>query len=341
MRARPQHPARRVEEPGAGAAGAHVDPQVEPLHGPEHTHPAPACEGGAGLDREGALGSLVPSPMTTRREALLSLLLAPAALSCTRTDGAAAAKALKIAVIPKGTTHEFWKSVHAGAAKAAKELGGRHRLEGAPQRGRPQVPDRHRGGHGRAGRGGHRPRAAQRQGARRRRQGGRRRQDPGGHLRLGPPGQRLRELRRHRQRRRRRARRRAPGQAPRRQGQGARAALPGGLGEHRRPRGGLPRRAAQGPRRRRRRLRQPVRRRHDRERLHRRARTCSPPTRPPRAASTASSARTSRPPSACSSRCRRPASPARSSSSASTPPTSSSRACATDPSTRSPCRTPS
>lgn len=27
-----------------------------------------------------------------------------------------------IAVIPKGTTHEFWKSVHAGANKAAKEL---------------------------------------------------------------------------------------------------------------------------------------------------------------------------------------------------------------------------
>ncbi len=29
----------------------------------------------------------------------------------------------RIAVIPKGTTHEFWKSVHAGAANAAKELG--------------------------------------------------------------------------------------------------------------------------------------------------------------------------------------------------------------------------
>jgi ribose transport system substrate-binding protein len=26
-------------------------------------------------------------------------------------------------VIPKGTTHEFWKSVHAGAAQAAKEAG--------------------------------------------------------------------------------------------------------------------------------------------------------------------------------------------------------------------------
>jgi len=32
-------------------------------------------------------------------------------------------RALKIAVIPKGSTHEFWKSVHAGANKAAKELG--------------------------------------------------------------------------------------------------------------------------------------------------------------------------------------------------------------------------
>lgn len=38
--------------------------------------------------------------------------------------GAGAADALQIAVIPKGTTHEFWKSVHAGARKAAAELGG-------------------------------------------------------------------------------------------------------------------------------------------------------------------------------------------------------------------------
>jgi ribose transport system substrate-binding protein len=29
----------------------------------------------------------------------------------------------KIAVIPKGTTHEFWKSIHAGANKAGQELG--------------------------------------------------------------------------------------------------------------------------------------------------------------------------------------------------------------------------
>ena len=34
----------------------------------------------------------------------------------------AAAKPLTIAVVPKGTTHEFWKSVHAGAQRAAADL---------------------------------------------------------------------------------------------------------------------------------------------------------------------------------------------------------------------------
>ena len=33
-----------------------------------------------------------------------------------------AAGKLRIAMIPKGTTHEFWKSVHAGAVKASREL---------------------------------------------------------------------------------------------------------------------------------------------------------------------------------------------------------------------------
>jgi len=32
------------------------------------------------------------------------------------------AEKLRVAVIPKGTTHEFWKSIHAGAVKAAREL---------------------------------------------------------------------------------------------------------------------------------------------------------------------------------------------------------------------------
>ena len=42
------------------------------------------------------------------------------AISCTKAE--APTKTLKIAVIPKGTTHEFWKSIHAGSNKAAQEL---------------------------------------------------------------------------------------------------------------------------------------------------------------------------------------------------------------------------
>lgn len=41
-------------------------------------------------------------------------------LSCGRT-GQQSGKKFTIAVIPKGTTHEFWKSIHAGADKAASE----------------------------------------------------------------------------------------------------------------------------------------------------------------------------------------------------------------------------
>jgi ribose transport system substrate-binding protein len=42
---------------------------------------------------------------------------------CTKPSaGGAAGKKLTIAVIPKGTTHEFWKSIHAGSNKAAQEL---------------------------------------------------------------------------------------------------------------------------------------------------------------------------------------------------------------------------
>ncbi len=37
-------------------------------------------------------------------------------------QAASGAKRLQIAVIPKGMTHEFWKAIHAGAAKAAREL---------------------------------------------------------------------------------------------------------------------------------------------------------------------------------------------------------------------------
>ncbi len=47
------------------------------------------------------------------------LLLFWLPISCSKQN---ATTTTTIAVIPKGTTHEFWKSIHAGALKAAKEL---------------------------------------------------------------------------------------------------------------------------------------------------------------------------------------------------------------------------
>ena len=61
-----------------------------------------------------------PSPLA----ALLALaLLAPAACGPSGPAAGPGDRPLRIAVIPMGTTHEFWKSVHAGARRAALETG--------------------------------------------------------------------------------------------------------------------------------------------------------------------------------------------------------------------------
>lgn len=54
----------------------------------------------------------------TRIALVLSLLVCV----CLGCSGESGKKKLTIAVIPKGTTHEFWKSVHAGAQDAADEM---------------------------------------------------------------------------------------------------------------------------------------------------------------------------------------------------------------------------
>lgn len=59
--------------------------------------------------------------MIGRRDALAAICAA-VAVACKKGAGGGAEPA-RIAVIPKGTTHEFWKAVHAGAAKAAQESG--------------------------------------------------------------------------------------------------------------------------------------------------------------------------------------------------------------------------
>jgi ribose transport system substrate-binding protein len=50
---------------------------------------------------------------------LILSLLCVVLIGCTANNDK---KKLTIAVIPKGTTHEFWKSIHAGSNKAAEEL---------------------------------------------------------------------------------------------------------------------------------------------------------------------------------------------------------------------------
>ena len=51
------------------------------------------------------------------------LSMAALALTCTACSGDRQPDRLTIAVIPKGTSHVFWQSIHAGARKAGSELG--------------------------------------------------------------------------------------------------------------------------------------------------------------------------------------------------------------------------
>ncbi len=60
-----------------------------------------------------------------RRKTTLVAMACVLAAACSKADDkpvASSKKPLSIAVIPKGTTHEFWKSIHAGAIQAAQEL---------------------------------------------------------------------------------------------------------------------------------------------------------------------------------------------------------------------------
>ena len=59
-----------------------------------------------------------PISRASATAALLSLVLLTACGPSTEPDDGK----LSIAVIPMGTTHEYWKSIHAGAIKASQEL---------------------------------------------------------------------------------------------------------------------------------------------------------------------------------------------------------------------------
>lgn len=68
-----------------------------------------------------------PSPQGSKPEAASS---APSRAA----DGAAVRPGLRIAVVPMGTTHDYWKSLHAGAVKAQRELGGVEIIFRGPER---------------------------------------------------------------------------------------------------------------------------------------------------------------------------------------------------------------
>lgn len=66
--------------------------------------------------------------MKTRIAGIIMMVVAIAAVltGCGGSDkdtNVRGSEKLTVAVIPKGTTHEFWKSIHAGAIKAQRELG--------------------------------------------------------------------------------------------------------------------------------------------------------------------------------------------------------------------------
>ena len=59
--------------------------------------------------------------MSTR--ILLTVAVVALTASACRGNETRSSGGITVAVIPKGTTHEFWQSIHAGAEKAAQELG--------------------------------------------------------------------------------------------------------------------------------------------------------------------------------------------------------------------------
>ncbi len=82
----------------------------------EHNRDAAA----AGIEKRVSTGESMATPQNMQDEQIKLLLNPP---QYQDDEPSAGSKKYRIAVIPKGTTHEFWKSVHYGAMQAAKELG--------------------------------------------------------------------------------------------------------------------------------------------------------------------------------------------------------------------------
>jgi ribose transport system substrate-binding protein len=70
-----------------------------------------------------ATGEALVTPENMDDPEIKSLINPPKEENVSGRLGGTKSKTWRVMVIPKGTTHEFWKSIHAGAKKAEEELG--------------------------------------------------------------------------------------------------------------------------------------------------------------------------------------------------------------------------
>ena len=76
------------------------------------------------VERQISTGEVLVTPENMKDPEIARLIQPPKVANTSETSlSGTKSKKWRVIVIPKGTTHEFWKSVHAGTLKAADELG--------------------------------------------------------------------------------------------------------------------------------------------------------------------------------------------------------------------------
>ena len=87
------------------------------------------------FEKEISTGETLVTPENMDKPEIEALLKPPLAENRNEANQSALkSKTWRVMVIPKGTTHVFWKTVHAGALKAAEELGNVEVIWQGPQR---------------------------------------------------------------------------------------------------------------------------------------------------------------------------------------------------------------
>ncbi len=87
------------------------------------------------VTRKISTGETMVTPENIEDKEVASLVDPPKAENRGTPSGVkSGGKSWRVMVIPKGTTHEFWKSIHAGALKAAEELGNVEVIWQGPQK---------------------------------------------------------------------------------------------------------------------------------------------------------------------------------------------------------------